>query len=98
MLSVTNERLESIFGLRRLREEFGEGLPVIPVPAHQQVLGVALRKSRMVEDQVGAAALRAQLEVRDGIHSCVPVADPPRLHDSLVGQEFELPASDISAE
>src|SRR4051794_33284423 len=73
-------------------------LPIVRVPAAFEVLALALRKARMVEDQPRPGALRLELELRDRIDARLPVADAPGLDDPLIGHQLDVAPLDHPAE
>src|SRR5579863_10762573 len=82
----------------RLRQEFLERLPVVFVPAGEQVLRVAVGKATVIEGEFGPGAAFGEFEFHDRVGAGVPVFGAPGLYDSLVGNELDLAADDDAAE
>src|SRR5215469_8605767 len=82
--------------VRSASQKFSERIPVVGLPAISKVLPFALGKACMVKDNFYFGALILQLELRNGIDAWVPIDNPPRLHDPLVGHQFNLPSDDVS--
>src|SRR5215471_21160788 len=62
------------------------------------MLGGAIRKSRMVEGQLGIGPLRVELEPNDRIDPLRPISGAPRLDDALIWNQFHISPRDHAVE
>jgi hypothetical protein len=62
------------------------------------MLRFAFREARMVKNDFGAGTLFPQFELHNGIDTGIPIHNTPRLDNSLIGHELDLPAHDMATE
>lgn len=81
-----------------LTEVFLEQRPVVGFPTLCKMIAQFLRETLVVENQMSARPVRSQLKPRNRIDAFGPIDDAPCLNDSLIGNEFEVPADDVAVE
>src|ERR1700733_10968028 len=82
----------------QLTQEFLQGLPIVVVPSPFQVVEVSFGKTFVVQDHKRSASRWFELKFCNGIDAGVPMSGPPRLHDSLVRNQLDVPSGDLSSE
>src|SRR5215831_1683042 len=84
--------------LARLRKVFLQRVPIVFVPADAEMILSACRKASMIENNFGVHALLGQLEFHNRVDTRCPADFAPRLDDSFVRREVDLPPDDVTAE
>jgi hypothetical protein len=75
-----------------------ESRPIMVLPPLGEMVTQLFRKTGVIEDQMSARPLGLELELRTRINAFGPINDAPRLNDSLIGNQFHVPADDVTVE
>lgn len=67
-------------------------------PAVNKIRGVAFGKRGVAEQSFGVGALVDEIKSHDRKNARFPVGHAPSLHDSFVGQKFEVASDDATTE
>src|ERR1700722_3251987 len=82
----------------QLTQELLQWLPIVVVPSPLQVVEVSFGKPFMVQDHERCASLWFERKLGNGVDARIPMSGPPRLHDSLVGNQLDIPSDDLASE
>jgi hypothetical protein len=80
-----------------LGEKADKRIPVVLLPAGNQVFSLSLRKRRVIKDESGRPALVDQCKPGNRVGASGPTQCAPSLHDELIGDKLNLPPDDVSA-
>src|SRR5271170_1879026 len=67
------------------------------VPSPRQMVKVAFWKTCVVKDHSSSGTLCFQFDADDRVDAGIPMRRTPRLHDSLVGDQFDASPFNLSA-
>src|ERR1700722_4383639 len=82
----------------QLTQELLQWLPIVVVPSPLQVVEISFGKPFMVKDHERSASLWFERKLGNGVDAGVPMSGPPRLPDSLVRNQLDIPSDDLASE
>ncbi len=97
--SEINVVIEQPRSLRRsLLKVFLEQRPIVGLPAFREMIALVLWKAGVLENQVRPRPFCLQIEPYHGIDPFRPRHHAPNLYDSLIRNQFHIPADNVAAE